>query len=87
MAAEYVLVMTTLPADATVVTTNLDVTFVRGVAPTTGRLWCEGRIVHVGRTLAHAEATLTDVHDQLYLRATATCRVRRAGPPAPTPPG
>ena len=45
------------------------------------------RVVHVGRTLAHAEATLTDVRDELYLRATATLRIRNADFRAPTPPG
>lgn len=60
---------------ATVVTTNLAVTYLRPV-PLAGRFRCEGRVVHPGRTLVHGEAVLTDDAGRELLRATATCHVR-----------
>jgi uncharacterized protein (TIGR00369 family) len=68
-------VLTRLPAGADVVTTNLAVTYLRPV-PLGGRYRCEGRLLHRGRTLTHAEAVLTDDAGRELLRATATCHVR-----------
>ena len=65
-------VMTAAPPDALVVTTNLALTYVRPVAVTAGRLTGEGRLVHLGRTLAHAEAVLSDERGRRLLHATAT---------------
>jgi uncharacterized protein (TIGR00369 family) len=68
-------VMTRLSADAVVVTTNLNVTYVRSVTSGVESMHCEGRVLHLGRRLAHAEATLTDGDGRVYLHATATCHV------------
>jgi uncharacterized protein (TIGR00369 family) len=70
-------VMTMLPAGALVVTSNLNVSFLHRVASTGDALTCEGRAIHLGRQLAHAEATLTDRDGGVCLRASATCYVRR----------
>ena len=58
-------------------TTNLAVTYLRPVA-LTGRYQCEGRALHLGATLAHAEAVMTDAAGREVMRATATCHVRGA---------
>ena len=60
---------------ADVVTTNLAVTYLRPVL-LTGRFLCEGRVVHRGRTLAHAEAVMTDVAGREVVRATGAFHVR-----------
>jgi uncharacterized protein (TIGR00369 family) len=64
-------------AGAEVVTTNLALTYLRSVA-LGGRYQCEGRVVHRGRTLTHAEAVLTDERGRVLMRATATLHVRAA---------
>lgn len=69
-------VLTCLDVGAEVVTTNLAVTYLRPV-PLTGRFLCDGRVVQVGRTLAHAEAVMTDDAGREVMRATATCHGRR----------
>jgi uncharacterized protein (TIGR00369 family) len=82
-------VMTHLPADRLVRTTNLAVSYIRPVPPGAEAV-CEGRVVHLGRTLAHADATMTDADGRLLLRATATCHLQHPvdGPlrDASTPP-
>ena len=70
-------VMTVAPADALVVTVSLALTYVRPVGITASRLTGEGRVVHLGRRLAQAEATLTDEAGRLALQATATLAVTR----------
>lgn len=70
-------VMTELEAGADLVTTNLNVTYLRPV-PLSGRFRCEGRVVVRGRTIAHAEATMTDDRSREVLRATGTFHLRHA---------
>ena len=74
-------VITQQPAGADVVTTNLAITYLRPV-PLGARYRCEGRVLHRGRTLVHAEAVLTDAEGRELVRATASCHVRA---PAPAP--
>jgi uncharacterized protein (TIGR00369 family) len=69
--------MTAAPPDALVVTTNLALTYVRPVPVSAGRLTGEGRVLHLGRTLAHAEAVLTDERGRRLVHATATLAVIR----------
>lgn len=73
-----VAVMTRLPAGAEVVTTNLQVTYLRP-APIGARIRCRGQALHRGRTLHHAEAVVVDERDREVARATATFHVRRGG--------
>ncbi len=71
-------VFTAVPLGADVVTTNLSVTFVRPLPLHAGQVRVEGVLVHLGRTLAHAEVTVRDDAGGLVVRASGTCRVRRA---------
>ena len=69
--------MTRLPLGPTVSTTNLNVTYVRPVPVDGPVLRAEGRVLHLGRTLAHTEATVVDDQGRRYLHATATLHVQR----------
>ena len=68
-------VLTQVDAGADVVTTNLAVTYLRPV-PLTGRYHCTGNVVHRGRTLAHAEAAMTDAAGREVMRATGAFHLR-----------
>lgn len=70
-------VHTTLPQGAWYTTLALNTNFVRPVLATTGRMTCEGKAIHVGRTMATAEAHLRDAGGKLYAHATATQHVTR----------
>ncbi len=70
-------VQSTLPAGVAYTTLELHVNFVRPVLADTGTLHCTGRIVHVGRRTATAEARLEGPDGRLYAHATATCLILR----------
>ncbi|MGQ0431998.1 MAG: PaaI family thioesterase [Microthrixaceae bacterium] len=70
-------VMTKLGANADLVTTNLNVTYLRP-ARLSGRFRCEGRVVSLGRTIAHAEAAMTDDVGREVLRAAGAFYLRQA---------
>jgi uncharacterized protein (TIGR00369 family) len=63
-------VHSTLPAGVGYTTTDLQVRYVRGITRDTGRILCEGRVVHRGRTLATSEARVT-AGDRLLAHGTA----------------
>jgi uncharacterized protein (TIGR00369 family) len=63
-------VHSTLPAGVGYTTTDLQVRYVRGITRDTGRILCEGTVVHRGRTLATAEARVT-AGDRLLAHGTA----------------
>jgi len=63
-------VHSTLPAGVGYTTTDLQVRYVRGITRDTGRVVCEGTVVHRGRTLATAEARVT-AGDRLLAHGTA----------------
>lgn len=67
-------VLTALDAGADVVTTNLAVTYLRPVA-LTGRYRCAAKVVHRGRTLAHADAVMTDEAGRQMVRATGAFHI------------
>ena len=69
-------VHTTLAAGERYTTLDLNVNFVRPITAETGRVSCEGRIVHRGGTIATAEGRLTAVSSgKLLAHATTTCLV------------
>jgi uncharacterized protein (TIGR00369 family) len=72
-------VHTMLPAGVGYTTVELKVNFLRPVTAETGRLLCEGTIIHVGGRIATAEARLRDEAGKLYGHATTTCMVFREG--------
>jgi uncharacterized protein (TIGR00369 family) len=64
-------VHSTLPAGVGYVSTDLQVRFVRPITRDTGRILCEGTVVHRGRRLATAEARVT-AGDRLLAHGTAS---------------
>lgn len=69
-------VQTTLPAGTAYTTLELKVNFVRPITRETGRLRCEGRVIHMGRRTATAEAKVSDADGKLYAHATSTLLVQ-----------
>lgn len=72
-------VHTMLPAGVGYTTLELKVNFLRPITLDTGRLFCEGKTIHVGRRTATAEARLFDESGKLHGHATTTCMVFREG--------
>jgi uncharacterized protein (TIGR00369 family) len=70
-------VHTTLPVGAGYTTLEFRINFVRPLTRDTGRVFCEGRVIHVGGRVATAEARVTDSEGRLYAHATTTCMVFR----------
>lgn len=68
-------VHSTLPAGVGYTSVDLNVKFLRGMTTDTGRVTCEGRVVHRGRRMVLAEATLTDGRGRLLATATSSCLV------------
>lgn len=64
-----------LPAGKSCTTTDLHVRFVRPITVATGALRCEATVLHLGRTLATAEAKITDAAGKLYAHATTACAI------------
>ncbi|UGT43213.1 PaaI family thioesterase [Nocardia yamanashiensis] len=74
-------VMTRMPAGTAYTTAQLSVNLLRPVLADTGKLRAVGRAIHVGRTIATAEAHLIGIADgKLYAHATTTCAVFPARP-------
>lgn len=72
-------VYASLPAGAAATTIEMKVNLTRAMTEATGRVRCEGRVLHVGGRTATAEARVTDAMGQLYAHATTTCLVMRQG--------
>jgi uncharacterized protein (TIGR00369 family) len=70
-------VHTMLPAGVGYTTVELKVNFLRPITLKTGRLLCEGTIIHLGSRIATAEARLRDTSGKLYGHATTTCMILR----------
>ncbi|MEV4557630.1 PaaI family thioesterase [Kitasatospora sp. NPDC049285] len=68
-------VMSRLPAGTGYTTTQLNIHLVRPVFADTGLLRCEGTALHVGRTVATAEARVIGENGKLYAHGTTTCAV------------
>ncbi|MGE0095020.1 MAG: PaaI family thioesterase [Alphaproteobacteria bacterium] len=64
--------LTTQDAGGASTTLELKVNFVRPMTPKTGRVRCEGKIIHQGKRIATAEARLTDLQGKLYAHGSAT---------------
>ena len=67
--------MTTLKPGEAYTTVEFKVNLVRPLLPGMGEVYCEGKIVHRGRTLATSEARLTDRNGKLLAHGTETCAI------------
>ena len=66
-----------LPARTAYTSQDLTVKFLRPVTASTGRLWCEGTVIHLGSRTALAQASLTDGDGRRYAHATSSCLIFR----------
>ncbi len=72
-------VHTALPAGVSYTTLEIKVNYLRPLTSTTGKVFCEGKVIQVGNRVATAEARLTDERGKLDGHATTTCLIMRAG--------
>ena len=68
-------VQTQMPAGGGYTTLEAKTNLVRAITAETGLLRAIGKVVHVGRRIATAEARLEDKTGKLYAHATTTCIV------------
>lgn len=68
---------TTLPAGTNYSTLEIKVNYVRAMTAETGRVRCEGTMIHVGGRTATAEGRVLDEAGRLYAHGTATCIILR----------
>ncbi len=66
---------TALPAGSGYTTAELGVNIVRAASLKTGPLRAIGKVIHVGRQMATAEARIVGPDDKLYAHATTTCLI------------
>jgi uncharacterized protein (TIGR00369 family) len=68
-------VHSTLKAGQAFTTVDMTVSFVRPAFERTGRLRCEGKVVHAGRRIATAEGRIWDAAGTLIAHGSETCMV------------
>lgn len=68
---------TMLTAGAGYTTLELHTNLVRAITKDSGQLRAEGEIIHLGRTLATAQARLSGMDGKLYAHGTTTCMIFR----------
>jgi len=59
-------------------TVDMTVSFVRAVSPASGKLTCEGKIIHSGGRIATAEGRVIDAAGKLIAHGTETCMILKA---------
>ena len=65
----------TLEAGQGYTTVEMKLNFVRAVMPASGRLTCEGVVIHRGGTIATSEGKLYDASGKLFAHGTETCMI------------
>jgi uncharacterized protein (TIGR00369 family) len=68
-------VHSTLAAGQAYTTVEMKLNFVRPILPSSGRLTCEGTVIHRGGTLATSEGKLLDEKGRLLAHGTETCMI------------
>jgi uncharacterized protein (TIGR00369 family) len=75
-----------LAAGRAYTTLEFKVSFTRAITASTGVVRAEGKILHLGRNVATAEARLADDKDRLLAHATTTCMIFTSNGPRTEPP-
>lgn len=65
-------VQSLLPPGCIAPTLQLQVNYIRPITTGTGKVFCSGKVVHMGKRSATAEGRLTDGDGRLYAHATGT---------------
>ncbi len=68
-----------LPAGIGYATTDVQTRFIRAISHTSGRVRCEGKVIHVGRTTGVSEARLSDAAGKILATGTTACAIFRGG--------
>jgi uncharacterized protein (TIGR00369 family) len=68
-------VHTKLPVGRAYTTLEIKVNYLRGVNRETGPMTAVGRVIHLGRQTAMAEASLSDASGKLFAQASTTCLI------------
>jgi uncharacterized protein (TIGR00369 family) len=68
-------IQTLLPPGLGATTLELKTNFVRPITIAAGEIRAEGRVLHLGKQIALAEARATDANGKLFAHATSTCMV------------
>jgi uncharacterized protein (TIGR00369 family) len=71
-------VHSTLSPGTAYTTLEIKVNYVRAITIETGKVRCEGKVIHVGGRTATAEGRIVDAEGKLYTHATTTCMIFRA---------
>jgi uncharacterized protein (TIGR00369 family) len=74
-------VHTRLPIGRAYTTLEIKVNYLRGVTRETGLMNAVGRVIHLGRQTAVAEASLLDASERVYAQASTTCLIFEAAQP------
>ena len=67
-----------LPAGVGYTTLEVKVNFIRAMTAETGRVRCEGKLIHLGSRTATAEGRVLDEGGKLYAHGTTTCLIFRS---------
>ena len=65
-------------------TVDMTINFVRPVFANTGRLKCEGKVIHPGSRIATSEGRVWDQNGKLVAHGSETCFIMAAVPPGTT---
>lgn len=68
-------VQSKLPAGMLYTTAEYKINMIRPMFDTTGEVTCEGKAIHVGRTIGTSEARIIDKNGKLIAHGTATCAI------------
>ena len=68
-------VQSTTPADFAATTLELKVNFVRPITVASGKLRCEGKVVHPGKRIATADGRIMGADGKLYAHGTTTMMI------------
>lgn len=68
---------TMLPAGVGYTTLEIKVNYLRPMTSSTGTIYCEGKVIHLGGRIATSEARVTDASGKLYAHGTTTCIILR----------
>lgn len=79
-------VHTALPPATPYTTSELSMTLIRPVTEESGLLSARGRLIHVGKSMALSEVSVTDGSDRLVAHGTSRCFVFEQLTPVPEPP-
>lgn len=68
-------VQSTMPAGMVATTLEMKANFVRAITAASGKLRCEGRVIHPGKRVATAEGRIVDASGKLYAHGSTTMMI------------